>query len=594
MKMIRKVLDWFRNSSLNQKILILVFAAGVLPIGIIFMVSLTELKMISGEQQLYAVNQSYIQVFQALETQLSRVHNISTLLTVNDRISSNITLSGQTENITEQMAYFEDILTYINGMETAFESSNIVFYIDKALLAANSQVGRFRSIDTAWQSEWYTQLEDNRGNPTWVRYQEELSGKEYVAVARKIWDRNNYQESVGVLSVLLDKAYLEEMLVGYQKDQVMYLETAEGTLLASNVPDEELVRLPLGERAVGDSRFVRRNLKGEEYLVCSRVMEKSGVYLVSLIASSAMEREINAVNAGLRTVYVAISVFIVSAVFALTHSITRRILLLKGQMMQIQKGIIGKVEVEEQYNDEIGQLIEHYNEMVGKVEELMQEQYSLGQKKTEAELKALQSQINPHFLYNTLDMINWMAQKGETDNIRNVVQAMSRFYRLTLSKGNDIVTIGDEVKMCDAYMEIQKRRYKGKILYEVEVDEEINQYLIPKITLQPFLENAIVHGINEKEDARGNVILNGWLEDGRIILSVTDDGNGMNVSDRKKSYSGSHYGMDNIAQRLELYYGEKIPIQVESSPGIGTCIIINIPACMHELYQEERVEKDRI
>lgn len=582
MRIIRKVLDWFRNSSLNQKILILVFAIGVLPIGIIFMVSLTELKKISGEQQLYAVNQSYTQVFQALETQFSRVHNFSTLLTVNDRIGSDIMLSEQSENITEQMDYFEDILAYINGMEIVFESNDIIFYIEKALLAADSQVGRFRSIDTVWQSEWYAQLEANRGNPTWVRYQEVLSDKENVAIVRNIWNQNNYLESVGVLSVVLDKAYLEERLVGYLKNQIMYLETAEGTLLASNIPEEELVRLPLGERAVDDSRFVRMNFNGEEYLVCSRMMEKSGVYLISLISSSALEREIDAVNTGIRTVYVVISIFIVIAIFALTHSITRRILLLKGQMMQIQKGIIGKVEVEEKYNDEIGQLITHYNEMVGKVEELMQEQYFLGQQKTEAELKALQSQISPHFLYNTLDMINWMAQKSETDNIQNVVQAMSRFYRLTLNKGHDIVTIGDEVKMCEAYMEIQKRRYKGRILYEVEVDEEINQYLIPKITLQPFLENAIVHGINEKEDARGSVILNGWMEDGRITLSVTDDGNGMNVSDnvsdKKKSYSGSHYGMENIAQRLELYYGEKIPIQIESSLGIGTCIIINIPA----------------
>ena len=167
--------------------------------------------------------------------------------------------------------------------------------------------------------------------------------------------------------------------------------------------------------------------------------------------------------------------------------------------------------------------------MVDKMGDLLQEQYALGQVKTEAELKALQSQINPHFLYNTLDMINWMAQKDETDNIRNVVQA-------------------------------------------------INHYLIPKITLQPFLENAIVHGINEKEDARGIVMLNGWVEDGRITLSVTDDGTGMREEDKAKPHTGSHYGMDNIAQRLELFFGEKIPIQVESSPGVGTCIVINIPA----------------
>ena len=246
-------------------------------------------------------------------------------------------------------------------------------------------------------------------------------------------------------------------------------------------------------------------------------------------------------------------------------------------MMLAQDGTFLKIENAEDYADEIGQLVGRYNGMTEQVSDLLQEQYALGQEKMQLELKALQSQINPHFLYNTLDMINWMAQKNEMDNIRSVVQSMSSFYRLTLSGGQDIVSIGDEVRMCGAYMEIQKRRYRGRILYEAEVDEDILDCLIPKITLQPFLENAIVHGINEKEDARGVVILNGWMEDGRITLSVTDDGRGISMEGQKKSTEGSHYGMENIEKRLTLYYGEEIPIQIESSPGVGTCIIINIP-----------------
>ena len=138
------------------------------------------------------------------------------------------------------------------------------------------------------------------------------------------------------------------------------------------------------------------------------------------------------------------------------------------------------------------------------------------------------------------------------------------------------VSIRDEVEMCEAYMEIQKRRYKGRICYEVEVDEDILECLIPKITLQPFLENAIIHGINEKAEGRGTVILNGWMEDGRITLSVTDDGEGMREEDKKKSGQGSHYGLTNIEHRLGLFFGESIPVQIERSPGIGTCVIINI------------------
>lgn len=576
--MIKQLLNWFRNSSLNRKISILVLVVGVLPIGIAFMVSLMELESTYQEQQTYALDQGFTQVFQAVEDKLDRIRNISVLLAVDGDVSGNIVAAGQTHSVAEQLAYFDAISTYINRMEMVFEPNSIVFYVDSSFAAAADQTGRFRSLDSILETDWYARLQDNNGNSTYVRFWDTLSGVEYVAIVREIWDPGDYHRVIGILAVMYEQKYLEELLAGSAEKQLLYLETSDGMLLASNVPEEDLRRLPLGQRGLSDPGFSPRMIDGEKYLVCSRMMESTSIYLVSLASESALEREVSAVGMRLQLIYVAIALVSLLAVVPLTRSITKRILLLKEQMMRTQSGVISKLEVEDNYHDEIDQLISHYNEMVDKMSDLLQEQYALGQRKIESDLKALQSQINPHFLYNTLDMISWMAQKDETDNIRNVVQAMSQFYRLTLSKGQDIVTVGDEIKMCDAYMEIQKRRYRGKILYEVEVDEEINQYLIPKITLQPFLENAIVHGINEKEDARGVVMLNGWIEDGRITLSVTDDGTGMREEDKTRPHTGSHYGMGNIAQRLELFYGEKIPIQVESSLGIGTCIVINIPA----------------
>ena len=302
MKIVKNMIAWFRDLSLNRKISILVLAAGVLPIGIVFTVSLTELKKLSGEQQIYAVNQGYTQVFQAVEDKLDRIYNISTLLAVNDTINQNIVLSGQEGNIAGQLTRFENISSYINSMEMASESNNIVFYIDRAALTADNQTGRFRSVETARDLEWYAQLEANNGRPTWVNYKEELYDRDYVSVTRKLWNPNNYNESIGILAVLFERKYLEEMLVGYLESQMMYLETAEGTLLASNVPEEELMRLPLGERMINEEVFERKYLPEGEYLVCSRIMEKSNVYLISLIPVAALEREINLVNMRLQMI----------------------------------------------------------------------------------------------------------------------------------------------------------------------------------------------------------------------------------------------------------------------------------------------------
>lgn len=286
---------------------------------------------------------------------------------------------------------------------------------------------------------------------------------------------NNYREAICVLSVMFEQHHLEELLAASVAEQIMYLEAADGTLLAANVPEEDLPRMPLGERRLHDDSFSPGRLGGEQHLLCSRMMEATNVYLVSVVSESALQQEVASVSMRLQIIYVLISLAGLAAVIPLARSITKRIFLLQAQMMRIQTGVISKLEIADHYDDEIGRLVTHYNEMVDKMGDLLQEQYALGQMKTEAELKALQSQINPHFLYNTLEMINWMAQKDEIDNIQNVVQAMSKSYRLTLSRGHDIVTIGDEIRMCDAYMEIQKRRYRGKILYQVEIDEDINR-----------------------------------------------------------------------------------------------------------------------
>lgn len=578
----KRLAAWYRNLSLKGKIVLLVYLAGVLPVGVILVISLSEMQERSRQQQLYALNQGYDQMCQTIEDKMTRIQNISTLLAVNETINLNLTLADGEISVAQQLANFESINSYSYGMEMAFEYGNILFYIDDSFPVVNSYSGRYRPLALAERMDWYEILERNNGRPTWVSFQEDIydKGHSYVAITRKLWDQEDFSRDIGVLAVRMEREILEEMLIGSVQQQIIYLQTTQGQIIASSVPEEELAALLLGgggNNGTGDRDFKEISVNDVKYLVRSQLLGKADTYLVSMVPRPVMEEEVRRMNMGMGLLYLLVCAAVWIAFVPIIRSVTGRMRLLQNQMIQIQDGIIRKLDIDEGDRDEIGQLITYYNEMVDKVEELMREQYVLGREKAEAELQALQSQINPHFLYNTLDMINWMAQKNEIDNIHNTVQSMSHFYRLILSKGRDVVTIADEVKLCEAYMEIQKRRYRGRILYESEVEDEIMDCLIPKITLQPFLENAVIHGINEKENARGIVILNGWMEDGRITLSVTDDGVGMREQKQERNVSGSHYGMTNIAERLKLFFGEEIPLQVESSPGVGTCVIINIP-----------------
>ena len=584
-----KVREWFRNASLRGKILLLIVLGGILPVGIVMAVSFATVRIQTEERLIYALNQGYSQVYQAVGDKLSRLHNISTLFAVNDMASPVLRFDDKEMDVAEQLMLFENINSYAYGLEMTMDSSNIVFYIEDSYLVVNAQSSRYRPLTDAYGSRWYQSLRENNGRPVWVLLDGSGKGGSYAAIARELWNPDDYSQTVGILAILMERKNLENMLQNAYEEQELYLETADGTLLASNLPEEALHRLSVSQRNVDDREFGSITLAGEPCYARSCRIDGSNVYLVSVIPKGAVREGMNVPNGGMGMVFLGVSLLVVMVMATMAKSITGRLKLLKEQMLRIQDGNICKME-EGPSRDEIGQLIGNYNVMVDQVEALLREQYILGQEKVEAELKALQSQINPHFLYNTLDMINWMSQKKESENIRSVVQAMSRFYRLTLSKGRDIVSIRDEVEMCEAYMEIQKRRYRGRICYEVEVDEDILDCLIPKITLQPFLENAIIHGINEKADGRGMVILNGWMEDGRITLSVTDDGEGMTQEDKKKSHQGSHYGLSNIEHRLELFFGESIPVQVESSPGIGTCVIVNIPV---RTEAEEAVEHEK-
>ncbi|MCI8286491.1 MAG: sensor histidine kinase [Lachnospiraceae bacterium] len=565
--------------SLSKKIIFLVGMAFLVPMAAVLVLSVGEMQSAQERQQRYALNQGFNHIVQSLEYKMTLLHNLSTMLAVNDMV--NLNLSGGDQSLVQQILAFETLDSYTFGMEMAFGLGNILFYIDDDYPVINEISGRYRSLDAAKQTSWYGKLEENNGKPTWVIFSEDKYDRNqtWLAITRKLWNASDYSISNGVLAVMAERGIFEEALINTVEGQIVYLEAEDGSILVSNVPEEEVKRLTAAERVFVTEDFWNLQIDQEAFLVRSQMADDTGAYLISMLPASSVRHELLGVNLRMWLLYSLASLLAILALIPMTKSITKRLRLLQGQMLQIQEsGEIRRIGLKRPGNDEIGKLITYYNLMTERVEGLMLKQYELGQEKMEAELKALQSQINPHFLYNTLDMINWMAQRKETDNICDAVLAMSTFYRMALSRGQDIIAISDEVRMCDAYMKIQQQQSGGRIQFEIDVDDDVQPYAIPKITLQPFIENAIIHGINEKEDERGLIILAGWLEDGRICLSVTDDGQGMQQDEPEKKASGSHYGMKNIEERLKLFFEEEIPIQIESSLGVGTCVIINIPA----------------
>jgi two-component system sensor histidine kinase YesM len=218
-------------------------------------------------------------------------------------------------------------------------------------------------------------------------------------------------------------------------------------------------------------------------------------------------------------------------------------------------------------------------------EQLVEDKYRLGQAVKQLELKALQAQINPHFLYNTLDLINWMSAKYKAEEIRALVSALSKFYKLSLSGGEDTVRVRGELEHVQAYVQIQNMRYADCIRLILNVPEPLLDYPILKLVIQPLVENAIFHGIRHKADENGIIEINGEIQNEVLCLHVRDDGVGM-PEERVNGILSAHphtenhhgYGVRNIDERLRLRYGAGFGLSFRSAPGEGTTVTVRIPA----------------
>ena len=336
---------------------------------------------------------------------------------------------------------------------------------------------------------------------------------------------------------------------------------------------------------MSSNNFVEQNILGETVYAGFYSITEPKWYMVTILPSQPLINQSNQIILQLLGIYLAILIFAIVLANFLARSITNRLSSVISQMKKVRQGPPVPME-SPQAHDEIGDLIDTYNYMTRKMDELIQKQAKASEDLRIAEFNSLQAQINPHFLYNTMDMINWLALQGHTSEVSTAVQNLSRFYKLTLSRKKGISTIEREEEHVSIYISLQNMRYHDSIDFISDIPDELLEYQIPKLTLQPVIENAILHGILEKETKSGTIVLTGWLEDSDVVLLISDDGVGISPEKMPTILSGtgqSSSGGTNIAiynthRRLQILYGQKYGLTYTSTPGQGTEVQIRIPA----------------
>lgn len=312
------------------------------------------------------------------------------------------------------------------------------------------------------------------------------------------------------------------------------------------------------------------NIDGKDYIAYFDTVEKTGFKVVETIPIGIINSDkINIV----KFFIITLVLFAAGAVwvsYMLSKYISNPVNKLAELMSSVEKGD-RTVNFDVRYDDEIGRLGTSFNHMVKEIHRLIDDVYVKKYMLKDAEFEALKAQVNPHFLYNILESINWMAKMKGCNDISDMVTTLGKFLRYSISTKGDIVTIDEDMKQVENYLKLQKMRYGDKFTVKIHIDEEISDKNILKLLIQPIVENAIVHGI-EPKIGNGLIIINGYRDDNKICFEIMDDGVGMNNS---KS-TGEGLGMNNVDKRIKLHYGEEYGLSVGIQYEM-TCIKIIIP-----------------
>lgn len=323
----------------------------------------------------------------------------------------------------------------------------------------------------------------------------------------------------------------------------------------------------------------RLNYRGEKYLVTRTDMKTTGWTLVSMVPYKSVMAETMAIS-GVMILAVVITLIVTLLLLnRILTGVVKPLKKLEKYMVQVNPDNMDQ-RMEILTDDEIGHLSMKFNQMMDRIRNLKEQVIEEQEDKRKYELQALQAQINPHFLYNTLSLINWKALAAGEEDISRMTLAMSTFYRTALNRGRNVLQVEAELSNTRAYLEIQSMLHDGDFDYEIEVQPEILQCESLNLILQPLVENAIHHGIEEKTDGRGKISVRGWKEDNCVWFMVEDNGVGMEqkVADKILTMESKGYGVRNVDERIRLCYGEKYAMKVESVVGKGTKMTIHFPA----------------
>jgi len=595
LRIFRSLLYRFNNVSLHRKIVLTYFFFVFLLVGILTAAIYAFTSSSIQRQNSFSLKQNFNQANSYLSYKLNTVISASDMLIFNASLNGILNKDFENYSALEQNTDSRTILHLLKNMEESDDIFRACIYVPDQLSYAGNNIN-ICPFSQARSSSWWEQLFSRKGQILFVNGNQSsaASGRESISLLRAMYRKEDYSQVSFILRLDIPVESIESILesANHTSDSITFLMDASGNLIASSAPHEASPSwsaddlLPLS--GIPDGEVSPLLLNGTKMMALQTPVTNTAWSMVTLIPYSSFNM---AVSSLVRTI-LTVSVFILLLAWFLSkpiaYTITKRINLLCSYMQKARNGSLTEISGTV-YRDEVGTLYETYNFMISKIRTLMEENRLMEHDLRIAEYEALQSQINPHFLYNTLDMISWLSYQNKSKEISSVVYSLAKFYKLSLNKGKSIISLNDELSHVKYYMEIQNLRFFGSVNFHIDVEPELLPFSIPKITLQPIVENALFHGILKKESRQGDIFLTGTLAGNRIVLQIKDNGVGIppgllasllrpDSADKSPNTSESHYGLNNVDKRIKIQYGPEYGLSLESTPGSFTAVHILLPA----------------
>jgi two-component system, sensor histidine kinase YesM len=581
----------FASMTLRSRLLLYFVLVSIIPVLLIGVVSYTVSVNIVKEKAMQFSNQMIGQVTGEIDTLLLDAYKVSMMVAEEPTIQV-VLRKPLNENIAQR--YSTDLMmdTRLNFIQSSYRNEFFGFYV----IGANG--GKYKSNFYSVKEyelrdmDWYRKT-INSNEPVWFSthtgsYAVETIGERLISVGFPIIDKATGKK-LGIVLIDMEEELLSQT-AGSRLGKTGYMVILDKNNRVISHPHKSLISqtILISEMAAkGMGSYVENSFETKTVgraIVISKTSPVSGWKIIGVLPMSELTKDSRMVGYIIAGMLMIICFLALITAWAVAGSIANPIKKLMFLMRQVEEGNFS-VTMKVKYDDEIGKLGKSFNVMIEEIGKLMDKVYQEQKELRKAELKALQAQINPHFLYNTLDSIIWMSRAKRNEDVISMVTALTKLFRIAISKGKDIITIQEEIEHIHSYLIIQQIRYKNKLSFRINVPDFLAKFETLKLILQPIVENAIYHGIKKKREP-GMIEVTAREEKNHIIFEINDTGIGMtkeellaleNTLRNTQGEKMESYGLKNVDERIKIFFGPDCGLTFDSQYGVGTKVEIKIP-----------------